>query len=251
VLFRSERIGADTSGMVITAERPTNTYTKPMRRQPDGSWQEINRLDMRSFAPLPASLEKKLIGNLAKAVSETMGVAVVDQYAERNFAAVTDGVREALSRLARENPDTFFYGDSRRFVAEFRDIITKCNEIELLNAMEPGANADDRDAIVRNGRMLREKGGNAAVVTLGAQGACVFEAGGETWLPAFRVEGPLDIVGAGDATSAGTLLGLTLGLPLPTAALLGSCVSSITIQQMGVTGTATVSQVAERLQTLL
>jgi len=246
-----ERVGADTAGMVKTAERPTNTYTKPMRRQPDGAWREMNRLDMRSFAALPPPLEKKLIDNLSQAVAQTMGVVIVDQYIERNYAAVTDGVRQALSRLARENPDRFFYVDSRRFVAEFRDIITKCNEAELLSAMEPGADADDRSAILRNGRMLREKGGNAAVVTLGAQGACVFEAGGETWLPAFRAEGPLDIVGAGDATSAGTLLGLTLGLPLPTAALLGGCTSSITIQQVGVTGTATVSQVAERLHTLL
>jgi sugar/nucleoside kinase (ribokinase family) len=61
------------------------------------------------------------------------------------------------------------------------------------------------------------------------------------------VEGPLDIVGAGDATNAGTMLGLTLGLTLPESVLLGGCVSSITIQQIGVTGTATIEQVKERL----
>ena len=103
---------------------------------------------------------------------------------------------------------------------------------------------------IKIGRLLQKRGGNAAVVTLGARGACVFEERGETWLPAFPVQGPLDTVGAGDATSAGTLLGLTLGLSLPAAALLGSCVSSITIQQIGVTGTATLDQVAERLRTL-
>ena len=246
-----KHIGADTAGMVKTEERPTNTYIKPMRRQSDSVWHEMNRVDIRSFAVLPPSLEKRLIESLTRAVAETMGVVIVDQYMERNYAAVTDGVRGTLSRLARDNPDRFFYADSRRFVAEFRDIITKCNETELMNAMEPGASAEDRDAILRNGRMLREKGGNAAIVTLGAGGSCVFEARGETWLPAFRADGPLDIVGAGDATSAGTLLGLTLGLPLPTAALLGSCVSSITIQQVGVTGTATVTQVADRLKTIL
>ncbi len=246
-----ERIGAETDLMVRTPERPTNTYLKPMRRQPDGSWQELNRLDTRSFTSLPAALEARLIENLTRAVADTMGVVIVDQYVERNFAAVTDGLRLALADLARRHPDKFFYADSRRFVAEFRDIIVKCNEIELLNAMEPGADTEDMEAILRNGKALQRLGGKAAVVTLGARGACVFEAEAVTPLPAFAVEGPLDIVGAGDSTSAGTILGLTLGLPLPTAALLGSCVSSITIQQLGVTGTTSVSQVEERLKTLL
>ena len=243
-----ERAGADTSGMVRTAERPTNTYTKPMRRQPDGRWREMNRLDKRSFAPLPPPPEERLIENLRLAVSETMGVVVADQYVERNFAAVTDRVREALAGLALANPEKFFYADSRNFAAEFRNVIIKCNESELLKAMEPGTDAHDTETILRNGRALQKRGGNAAVITLGARGACVFEESGETWLPAFPAEGPLDTVGAGDATSAGTILGLTLGLPLPAAALLGACASSITIQQLGVTGTATAAQVAERLR---
>jgi len=245
-----QRIGAVTRDMVKAVERPTNTYTKPMRRQPDGLWQEMNRLDMRSFTPLPPPLEERLVESLRLAVSETMGVVVADQFLERNFAVVTDRVRDALSDLALQNPGKFFYVDSRNFAAEYRHVITKCNEQELVKAMEPGADPGDRETILRNGRLLQKKGGCAAVVTLGAQGACVFEESGETWLPAFPVEGPLDTVGAGDATSAGTILGLTLGLSLPAAALLGSCVSSITIQQIGVTGTATVKQVAERLQTI-
>lgn len=244
-------IGADTELMVQTTERPTNTYMKPMRRQEDGSWVELNRMDMRSFTPLPADLEDQLIENLGRAVMDTMGVVIVDQYVERNFAAVTDRVRDALSTLAKSHPDKFFYVDSRRFVGEFRDIIVKCNEIELLNAMEPGADTEDMETILRNGKALKDQGGKAAIVTLGANGACVFEDESVTKLPAFRVEGPLDIVGAGDATSAGTILGLTLGLPLPTAALLGSCVSSITIQQVGMTGTASVEQVERRIKALL
>ena len=67
-------------------------------------------------------------------------------------------------------------------------------------------------------------------------------------VPAFRVEGPIDICGAGDASTAGIVLGLSLGLLPHEAALLGCAVSSITIQQIGVTGTATVSQVQKRLK---
>lgn len=58
----------------------------------------------------------------------------------------------------------------------------------------------------------------------------------------------VDIVGAGDATNAGIVLGLTLGLTPEQAALLGNCVSSLTIQQLGTTGTATPQMVTERLR---
>ena len=68
-----------------------------------------------------------------------------------------------------------------------------------------------------------------------------------TAVPAFTVTGPVDICGAGDASSAGIVLGLSLGLSAEEAALLGCCVSSITIEQIGVTGTATVQQVRNRL----
>ena len=71
---------------------------------------------------------------------------------------------------------------------------------------------------------------------------------GTAQVPAFPVTGPIDIVGAGDASTAGIVLGLTLGLTPEEAAALGCCVSSITIQQLGVTGTATVPQVCERLR---
>ena len=61
----------------------------------------------------------------------------------------------------------------------------------------------------------------------------------------------LDIVGAGDSTSAGFVLGLTRGLSRRQAAMVGCCVSSITIQQIGTTGTATVPQVLTRLEKYL
>ena len=88
------------------------------------------------------------------------------------------------------------------------------------------------------GIKVQRKGGYEDIVYFGEEVEKV---------PAFKVEGEIDICGAGDATNAGIVLGLTLGLSKAEAALLGCCVSSITIQQIGTTGTASVSQVQERL----
>jgi len=109
----------------------------------------------------------------------------------------------------------------------------------------------DREAILEGGKRLLAVNGCSVVVTAGADGAYVFDGKSEEHIPAFRVSGPIDIVGAGDATNAGTILGLTLGLSLQDAVLLGMCVSSITIQQIGVTGTATIEQVKQQLNSAL
>ena len=58
--------------------------------------------------------------------------------------------------------------------------------------------------------------------------------------------GPTDIVGAGDSTSAGSAGAVMAGATYEQAAAFGNLVASVTIQQLGVTGTATPQQVRER-----
>jgi sugar/nucleoside kinase (ribokinase family) len=65
-------------------------------------------------------------------------------------------------------------------------------------------------------------------------------------IPAFPVNGPVDIVGAGDSTSAGITSAMVAGATPAQAAAFGNLVASITIQQIGTTGTATPAQVRER-----
>ena len=60
------------------------------------------------------------------------------------------------------------------------------------------------------------------------------------------VSGPIDIVGAGDAATSGLVTALLAGASELEAAELGNLVASITIQQLGTTGTASPQQVRER-----
>jgi len=242
-----QRIGANTDLMVQSDSIPTNTYMKPMRKSGKDTYTEMNRLDRRSFSETSKELEDRLIENLTQALDRSQGVIIIEQYLQRNYAAITDRIREVLADLADRFPDKFFFADSRGFAGCYRNVIIKCNQLELPGA-EPGENVENEASIFRRAKKLMETNhAQAVVVTVGADGAFVFERETMTRIPAFRVEGPIDIVGAGDATNAGTMLGLTLGLSLPEAVLLGGCVSSITIQQIGVTGTATIEQVKQRL----
>jgi sugar/nucleoside kinase (ribokinase family) len=53
-------------------------------------------------------------------------------------------------------------------------------------------------------------------------------------------------VGAGDSTSAAIACALAAGANLPEAAAFGNLVASVTIQQLGTTGTATPEQARQR-----
>ena len=64
--------------------------------------------------------------------------------------------------------------------------------------------------------------------------------------PAYAVRGPIDIVGAGDAATSGIVASLLAGADELAAAAVGNLVASITVQQIGQTGTATPELVGER-----
>ena len=81
-------------------------------------------------------------------------------------------------------------------------------------------------------------------LTLGGDGIMAFHADGPTHIPAVPVTGPIDIVGAGDATMAGITSALCAGATVAEAAQIGCLAAAVTIRQIGTTGTASREQIA-------
>ena len=244
-----EKVGADPSRLVKTGTLCTCTYTKPMRLQPDGTYKEMSRLDFRNFTPPSPELEDAMLAGLEAALDSVDAVIITDQYFQRNASAVTDRVREKLSGIAGRRTDKIFFVDSRAFAAEYRNIIIKCNQYELIEYFAGGrGDPEDMECVVREGAALREKIGRTVYITCGADGMIVFNGDGHVRVPGFRVDGDIDITGAGDATNAGLVTGLALGLDEAAAAKLACAVSSITIRQIGRTGVATPAQVADLME---
>lgn len=241
--------GADLSRMVRTKQLCTCTYTKPMRRRPDGSAVEMNRLDFRNFSPPSTQLQNALLRNLEDALPGADGVILIDQFSQRNLGAVTDFIREKTGELASRHPELLFYADSRAFPGECRNMVVKCNQFEFLSiGGKSGGDPNDLPALLRKWGELGGRRGHPFFVTRGPAGMVVFEGNQARVIPAYPISGPTDPVGAGDAANAGIALGLALGLTAPEAAVLACCISSITIQQLGRTGTATMPQLIERLK---
>ena len=222
LLSALKKIGADTSYMITDGERCTSTYTKPMR-----GGTELNRLDFKNFTPMSNQTQQKLVDNLHAAISKSNAVIVLDQFIEKDCNTVNSDIRDEIANIAEKNPELIIYADSRAYINLFKNIMVKCNNHEIKD----------------NGELLYQKNGKPVFVTMGEKGSMVFDKDGTHKVDAIKVEGEIDICGAGDACTSGIVLGMALGAAPKTAAMLGNIISSITIKQIGVTGTATQEQV--------
>ena len=245
-----ERQGVNTDPLLKMGDRYTPTYTKPMMREADGRIHELSRLDIKNRAPLPTSLEDALIERLTDLVPVVQGVIVADQAPERNCGVLTDRVREALIELADRHRGVIMAVDSRRRIGEYRQMVLKPNEREAVRALDPHYDGEITLATAEAaGRALAQRSGYPVYVTVGEQGILLCSEQGCQHIPAVRVTGPIDIVGAGDSTMAGIVSGLCCGATPAQAALLGNLVASVTIRCLGTTGTASQAQVLQALDT--
>jgi bifunctional ADP-heptose synthase (sugar kinase/adenylyltransferase) len=238
----------DTEPLIRVDDRFTPTYTKPMMREPDGRIHELNRLDIKNRQPVPPHVEDQIVTRLRALVDQVDGIIVADQVQERNCGVITDRMRDELAELALAHPDVVIAADSRVRIGEYRNIIVKPNAREAVLALHPDlADAEiDRDTAKACAHELCQRNGRPAFLTVGADGILVFDRDEMTHVPGIRVDGPIDIVGAGDSTVAGIVSSLCCGATHAEAALVGNLVASITIQQIGTTGTATRDQVMDR-----
>ena len=243
--------GVNVEFLIKRADRFTPTYTKPMLRESDGRQHEIERLDIKNRSPLPAEVEDLLIGQLRTLVPQVDGAIVADQVSEANCGAITDRVRSEISTLALSHLDVVLAVDSRARIGLFQHVIVKPNAREAIQATRPEWSGEANLALAReSGAELFRRNGRPVFVTVGTKGILLFSEAGSEQVPAVPVSGEIDIVGAGDSVMAGIVSALCSGASPREAALVGNLVASITVQQIGTTGTATPAQVREQFQRL-
>ena len=236
--------GADTSYMITDDSICTATYTKPMRKTENG-WKEDVRLDFRNRSFGSDELWAKLTDSFKRAVESCDAAIITDQFFERNTGVISDGVREAVNEFAREHPEKPILVDSRAFAAEFKNMYVKCNNYELMKYCGMPGSPENFDDVIAGGNKLKEMTGRSVFITRNKDGIAVFD-DGLTSVPAYPPKGEIDVCGAGDASNAGIALGLALGLTCAESALIACAVSSVTIEQIGTTGTSTPAQAKER-----
>jgi rfaE bifunctional protein kinase chain/domain len=244
--------GVDVSGLVVRSDRVTPTYTKPMLQETDGAQHELNRLDIKNRAPMPRDAEDQVIDRLRDLLPHVDGVIVADQVPEAECGVITARVRAEIGALARAYPRVAFIADSRERIGLFGDVMIKPNAREALRAACPDGHEESlpaeeaqEAAALGSGAELYRRSGRPVFLTLAEKGIAVFGEQGMARVPAVAVSGPIDIVGAGDATMAGICSALCAGATPPEAAQVGCLAAAVTIRQIGTTGTASRAQIME------
>jgi rfaE bifunctional protein kinase chain/domain len=229
--------------LLADASRRTPTYTKPMLQEPGQPPRELNRLDIKNRQPLGAAAEQHVLEALEEIWAQVDALVVLDQVSEAECGVVTTRVRKRLAELGRAGTDKLILADSRERIGLFRYVALKPNQRECCHAAQT---ADVQLAI----RELTKRTRRPVFCTAGDKGIILCDPEGESpvLLPAYAVSGPIDPVGAGDSTSAGIVCARAAGATFAEAAAFGNLVASITVQQLGVTGTASPEQVRSRIQ---
>jgi rfaE bifunctional protein kinase chain/domain len=235
------KLPVDPRHVLREPSRLTPTYTKPMHGQ-----RELNRLDVKSRCPLEGPVVGRVMERVRQVFAETDGLIVLDQVSEEGWGVVGREVRDLLAQLQASAPEKLIFIDSRAHVGKFPCGTLKPNLPECLRAV--GLPADAGDTAARGAAVeISRRSGRPLFCTLGEKGMLVVRPQGDpVAVPGFPVSGPIDVVGAGDSATSGIVAALLSGATDLEAATVGNLVASITVQQIGTTGTASPAQVVAR-----
>ena len=226
--------GISTDLLVRSGQIPTFTYTKLVNAAT--GVEDLPRVDFIYTRPLPAAVEKQIVGHLEGFAEEFDVLFVSDQAETKQGGVVTAAVRDRLEKIAEANPAKVIWVDSRVRIERFRKMTLKPNEQEADAASIALFGEVDYQRLCAHGASRR------MFVTKSSEGVVVVEEGSQTFVPARVRLKPVDVTGAGDSFSAGAAVALAVTGSAAAAAAFGNLIASITIMKPG-TGTASPREV--------
>ena len=250
LMERLEANGCITDFMIISPNRVTPTYLKPIHCGYEGIETEGPRFDIENQSMMQSEVEGRVLSALHQCVLQVEGIIVGDQMPHDNWGVITDRVREEICRLAIEFPDKIFFVDSRTRIEKYHHVTIKPNRFEAKRAVNPdwvGGEVNIEEA-KRCGQILTKQTEKPLFVSVGSEGILVFHDGQVDHVPGIPLETELDPVGAGDSVSAATVATLCGGFNHLEAAQVGNLVASVTVTKVGTTGTASHTEVIERFR---
>lgn len=231
----------------------TPTYIKPVMLEMDGYQNELNRIDIINRCEKPQTLNLALAEKVRQAIQTHDAILVVEQVKYDGFGTMSKIIRDLLAELSRNYPEKHIIVDSRHFAANYANVSLKMNLSEAQNAakslntvINPTKAHNTVTSIEAYAKAFSLMNKQPVMITLGEQGICGVADQQFFHHPGFHSEGEIDIVGAGDSVLAGVGVAYCAGATPQEAAYIGNLVGSITIQQIGTTGTATVNDLRQR-----
>lgn len=223
---------------LVTPERRTFTYTKPLVCAPGKVPAELNRLDFKNWNLSPEPVQQRFCESFNQLASEVDAFILLEQVDHAETGVITQRLLQSIAQAARHRPELLILADSRRGLQHFPPLTFKMNRDELAQFMGR-AQAPDLVTAKELCRELAQRHGQRVFVSLAQEGILGADVAGDVHhLPALPIRGPIDIVGAGDAVTANLVSALAAAASVPEALELANAAASIVIHQIGTTGTA-------------
>jgi D-glycero-beta-D-manno-heptose-7-phosphate kinase len=235
-----DELGIARQNLFVHESIQTPTYIKPMMIEGDGHMHELNRMDIKNRKLTPPELVSRINQAVVDRVAEVDGILVNDQLQEAGCGVATDSLREVLAQAAIQYREKPIWVDSRERSALFRQVGLKMNLSEACRAL--GVDVEKNPEPEQIARELFSRNNQPVIITLGEKGACYCDQHGWGIQSAPQVTGPVDIVGAGDSFLAAMGCAHCAGANLQEAVLIGNLAASVTIQKIGTTGSANLSE---------
>jgi len=237
--------GVQMESFVLTAERRTFTYAKPLIISHNRAPQELNRFDSKNWTPTPMSLQRRLSDSVRKIARKIDAIIVMDQVDVAETGVVTRRMLRTISEVRREIPSLLILADSRRDLRNFPTVGFKMNRAELSRLLGRAISVHETPMVAA---ALARKTGNYCFVTLANKGLLGAgpDGAGER-VAALPVRGEIDVVGAGDCVTANLIAALAAGATLREALQLANAAASVVVHKLGTTGTASVAEIRSLL----
>lgn len=238
--------GIDTEGLTVSDNAVTNAYCKPVRKGISDVEYEDPRIDFCNFENLRQEDEEKLLHTLTHNAKTADLLCVSDQLP---FGCITPLVRRTILQIAETG--TKVVVDSRDRLGLYEGVTLKPNEVEGMRALY-GA-YDPEKATLENyaetAKSLAIRNRSKIIMTLGSLGSLYADEQTATaviYIPSREVKPPVDICGAGDTYLAAFSCANAGGAKAWEAAAFANLAAEVTIQKIGMTGSAAPWEIRDR-----
>lgn len=220
----------------------TQVYCKPYLGE-----DEQHRFDMGTFNRLSDDLADKLVRRLDE-FADNFDIILINQQVVNGIH--TTHFQQNFAKIFIDHPKTVFILDRRQDLPLYTETWLKVNSHEALELAGEGFDpfADvSAERVMAAMEKIYETRKKPFIVTRGAEGCLIRTSGRIEAVPGIKVSGKIDIVGAGDAFLAGLTAAVACGATLPEAARIGNLAASVTVKKIGMTGTASQTEIIEAL----
>jgi D-beta-D-heptose 7-phosphate kinase/D-beta-D-heptose 1-phosphate adenosyltransferase len=221
----AQRVGIDTSGLVVDLSRPTTSKLRVLARG-----QQVTRVDTESTCVLPTGLATQLTTWAAHRVNDCDAVLLSDY----GKGVINGCVAGTIISAAQKAGRPIVVDPKGTDPSRYRGATVVKPNLGELSDLTGRAIRSDTDLLAAGHDLAAELEGSVVLVTRGSDGMALFRSGRPaSLLPAAPARRVYDVTGAGDTAAAALALALAAGTSVEVAARLANAAASLAVCKVG------------------